>query len=127
MLMLRFVMADVGDKAPHLAKLLQGIMQIVIFSPAARQEFDRATLLTVGDTLLQLTKLRGNSVPRKHVTAAEVADAIVGSLDDIKANVKPVQPTWVHPVVYSLQELIETMFAGIDEDHRQKLASGILF
>jgi hypothetical protein len=43
-----------GDKASRLAKLLQGIMQLVIFSPVARQEYD-------DQTLLQLTTLRGKT------------------------------------------------------------------
>jgi hypothetical protein len=127
MLMLRFVMADVGGKAPHLAKLMQSIMQLAIINPAVRQEYDQAIFQTVGDNMLQLTRLRGNSVPRTKVSPSDLAEVIAGALDDVIAQVAPPAKAGVHPIVFSLQQLIEVVFTGTDEDHRLKLQTGTLF
>jgi hypothetical protein len=57
----------------------------------------------------------------------EVAEVIAASLEDIKAGVKPVCEDWRHPYVFTLQELIETVFAGPDEDPRERFVNATLF
>jgi hypothetical protein len=123
MLMLRFVMADVAEKVPHLTKMLQNLMQITVFNPTVRKECEKAVFDAVAEMLLELLKLPANNVPRWPFSLQELAEAIGASLDDVKANVRPGTRTAVHPVVISVQELIETVFVGTDDDHRQKLSA----
>jgi hypothetical protein len=127
MTMLRFVMPDVGEKAPNLTKLLQQMMQITVFSPAARNEADSATFMAVAEALTDLTRLRGNYVPRNNFSPQNLAELITVSLDEIKAALKPLNELQLHPFVYSLQEFIETIFMGPDEDPKRKLAGAVLF
>jgi hypothetical protein len=127
LVMLRYVMADVGSRVPHMTKLLQGMMNITVFSPQMRQECTMATLVAVAECLLDLTRLKSNNVPKDLFRPDELIDVIAGSLGDILTNIAVASQPPYHPAVYSLQELIETVFMGVDEDPKQKLVGSVLF
>jgi hypothetical protein len=86
-----------------------------------------ATFVAVAECLLELTRLKSNSVPKDLFRADELIDVIAGSLGDILSNIPTASRPPYHPAVYSLQELIETVFMGADEDPRQKLVGSVLF
>jgi hypothetical protein len=125
--MLRYVMADVGSRLPHTTKLLQGMMNITVFSPQMRQECIMAAFVAVAECLLDLTRLKGNTVSKELFRADELIDVIAGSLSEILTNIAAASHPPYHPAVYSLQEFIETVFMGADEDPRQKLVGSVLF
>jgi hypothetical protein len=125
--MLRFVMPDVGKYAPALTKLLQQMMQLTVLSTGARADTDPRTLESIANGLTDLVCVKKNYMPRFNFSPHDVIDVIAQSLDEIKAQVKPVSVDWVHPVVYSLQELIETVFAGPEEDPKERLVNAVLF
>jgi hypothetical protein len=127
MLMLRFVMADVAEKVPQLTKMLQVLMQITVFNPAIRNDCEKALFDAVAEMLLELLRLPANNVPRSPFAIQDLAEAIGAALEDVKGYVRQAAAPGAHPVVISVQELIETVFVGTDEDHREKLATGTLF
>jgi hypothetical protein len=120
-------MADVAEKVPHLTKMLQSLMQITVFNQSVRGDCEKEIFEAVAETLLDLLKPGANNVPRSPFALQELAEAIGAALDDVKANVRAAARGGVHPVVVSMQALIETVFVGTEEDHRQKLAGGALF
>jgi hypothetical protein len=127
MVMLRFVMADVGEKAPQLSKLLQGMMQITVFSQTCRGECELETFDRVAEALVDLTRLEGNYVPRTNFSPLDFVECIAPLIDEIKGAVKPPAPGALHPLVFSLLEVIENALIGPDDDLRQKLIGAIIF
>jgi hypothetical protein len=125
--MLRYVVPEGGELAPNLTNLLQQMTQLTVFCQVARAEVDVRTLELVAEALAGLTALDGNYLPRFHFVPREVAEVIATSFDDIKAGVTPVGEDWRHPYVFALQELIETVFAGPDEDPKERFVNATLF
>jgi hypothetical protein len=126
MIMLQFVIPEMKAVAPALTNLLEQVGQAAFLSAASGSESDSEALVSVANAFAELTRLKGNYIPRFNYRPEKVTELIATYTDEIKAAVKPVGDGWTHPFVFSLQELIETIFAGADENPKERLRDAVL-
>jgi hypothetical protein len=121
MLMLRHIMAEV--KPEHVPiSLMQQIMNIAVFKPNMNgSNCDISVLMEMADFILGLPVLSRNSVPKDGLEFETFVDLICGAVPGILQRINVTRTVKDHPVVFSIQELIETCFVGADEDPRDQL------
>jgi hypothetical protein len=121
LLMLRFVMACLGTQQEMLG-LLPKVLDITLLKGdgqgAAR---DNELFRTVSHFLLGLTQPKTNSVPKDSYEVSDLLALIMTFLDPILVEIRAMKPADVHPMVYSVQEMIETFFTGVQDDPRQRV------
>jgi hypothetical protein len=127
-LMLRFVMADVGARLPKTTKLLQRMINISVFAGQMRSEYDQKDFDVIAQFLSEMSELKGNHVPKDYYSSEELMNVIAADVDDIIAHIRKAgDQSWPHPAVFSIQELIETGFMGADEQPQKRLVGASLW
>jgi hypothetical protein len=96
-----------------------------VFSQTIRGEIEPETLKAVAEGLVDLTTLEGNYVPRTHFSPLDFVEAMLPFIEEIKGATK--HAPRLHPIVFSILELIETVLVGTDEDFHQKVSQSELF
>jgi hypothetical protein len=122
-LMLRHIMAEMSPKLESVPALQQ-VMNVAVFRANMKETPPEDKMFRiVADTLLGLVMLKDNSVPKDSFAVQDLLPVVVEVLDAIIANVSTKPPAKVPPVAYTVQDLIETCFAGADYDPRDRISA----
>jgi hypothetical protein len=126
-LMLRYVMAEISPKLlPERIPLLQQIMNIVVFKQETRQlGCDVRDFRAIADFLLDLIKLKTNSIRKEGFVMDQLIESVIIVVDNVLNLLKKPQPE--HPIVWSIQELLETVFTGVEDDYKERVAGSTDF
>jgi hypothetical protein len=121
LLMLRFVMASLGSQE-EMVGLLSKVLNIALLKGDGKGvRCDDELFKTVSHFLLGLTQLKTNSVPKDSYKVSDLLALIMRFLDEIIVEIRATKPSDVHPMVYSVHEMIETFFTGPQDDPRQRV------
>jgi hypothetical protein len=124
-LMLRHLMAELGPKMSSVG-LLQQLMNLTVFKSETKEiAHDDEIFREIANFLLELTLLRVNHVPKDSFAAGELLSVMAEVAAETAVEVaKPTAATLIgklHPLVFSIPELIETYFTGPNEDPRLRV------
>jgi hypothetical protein len=120
-LFLRHIMAEVNVNEVSIAPMQQ-VMNIAVFKPGMNQATTaKDVLMAMADFLMGLTVLKTNWVPKDGLDFDKLIEVMCDSLPQIMAKLNVQRTLKDHPVVFSIQELIETCFTGPNEDPRVPL------
>jgi hypothetical protein len=126
-LMLRYVMAEVSPQLPpERIPLLQQIMNITVFKQETRQlGCDVRDFRAIAEFLLDLIKLKANSIRKEGFVMDQLVESVTIVVDNVLTLLK--KPQSDHPIVWSIQELLETVFAGVEDDYKERVAGSADF
>jgi hypothetical protein len=125
-LMLRYVMAEVSQQLPERIPMLQHITNIVFFKQETRQPgCDVRDFRTIAEFLLDLIKLKANSIRQEGFAIDQFVDSVTIVVDNVLVFLKKRQQE--HPIIWSIQELLETVFTIAEDDCKERVVGSIDF
>jgi hypothetical protein len=101
-------------------------MNIVVFKQETKQlGCDFKNFRAIDEFLLDLIKLRTNYIRKEEFAMEQLVDSVTIVVNNMLALLK--KPQQEHPIVWSIQELFETVFTGAENDYKERVTGSIDF